>query len=469
MKIAVFVETYTPTMGADHRQVMMIPHNDTVRVFTRLSDGNKGYGNRWDESDIETVVNAMDASESITCIPSGVRLTAKDIEALDLKGYAPVLMTKAVNAHLKALPFNEETDAAERICALYQDVSVQSSSLEDLIIDLRSQAPASPFLPQSAPTQTSTANNLDELPRVALASIPPMDRAKAYISRDIVGIQDLEVYDKARANKFDVLIYGPTGPGKTSSVVAWAASRKLRMATVSGNAALEPSQLIGKYIPDGKGGFVWIDGPVTDVVRNGGVLCLDEVNFISPKIYTVLYSLLDDRRCLILLDHMGETVEAHPDLTIFATMNPNYIGTTPLNFAFRNRYVVQIPWDYDDKVEDKLVKSQALKVLKNQLRAEANKGEFETPISTNMLMEFEKLVKVFSFEFAVENFIAHFELEEQDKVRLVFTTHEYNLKSDFDLVEVLDQDKGEDSEGLGEKIATEAENWLSSNNTPTNP
>jgi hypothetical protein len=91
MKIAVFVETYTPTMGADHRQVMMIPHNDTVRVFTRLSDGNKGYGNRWDESDIETVVNAMDASESITCIPSGVRLTAKDIEALDLKGYAPVL------------------------------------------------------------------------------------------------------------------------------------------------------------------------------------------------------------------------------------------------------------------------------------------------------------------------------------------------------------------------------------------
>jgi hypothetical protein len=115
------------------------------------------------------------------------------------------------------------------------------------------------------------------------------------------------------------------------------------------------------------------------------------------------------------------------------------------------------------------VKSQALKILKNQLRAEANKGEFETPISTNMLMEFEKLVKVFSFEFAVENFIAHFELEEQDKVRLVFTTHEYNLKSDFELVEILDQDKGEDSAGLGEGIIAEVENWLTSNNTPTNP
>ena len=76
---------------------------------------------------------------------------------------------------------------------------------------------------------------------------------------------------------------------------------------------------------------------------------------------------------------------------------------------------------------------------------------------------------MFSFEFAVENFIAHFELEEQDKVRLVFTTHEYNLKSDFELVEILDQDKGEDSAGLGEGIIAEVENWLTSNNTPTNP
>ena len=84
-------------------------------------------------------------------------------------------------------------------------------------------------------------------------------------------------------------------------------------------------------------------------------------------------------------------------------------------------------------------------------------------------MEFETLVKVYSFEFAVENFIAHFELEEQDKVRLVFTTHEYNLKSDFDLVENLEQDKGDDSTGLGENIVTEVENWLTSNNTPTNP
>jgi len=189
--------------------------------------------------------------------------------------------------------------------------------------------------------------------------------------------------------------------------------------------------MTGKYVADGNGSFAWIDGPVTDVVRNGGVLLLDEVNFISPKIYTVLYSLLDGRRSITLLDHHGETIEAHPDLTIFATMNPDYIGTTPLNFAFRNRFDIQIPWDYDDKVESKLVKSKALLVVAKQLRVEANKGQYETPISTNMLQEFVNFVDPLGYEFAVENFIAHFSADEAASVRLVFQTHEYNIKTDF--------------------------------------
>jgi hypothetical protein len=294
--------------------------------------------------------------------------------------------------------------------------------------------------------------------------VPRIELAKRYVHRKVFEVEDFKVFDHARANNINVLIYGPTGPGKTTSVEAWAAERGLRMATVSGNASMEPSQMTGKFVSDGNGSFAWIDGPVTDVVRNGGTLILDEINFISPKIYTVLYSLLDNRRCLILLDHKGETIEAHPDLTIYATMNPSYIGTTPLNFAFRNRFAVQIPWDYDDKVESKLIKSHAILTVAKQLRTEAGKGEFETPISTNMLMEFESFIKMFNYEFAVENFIAHFELDEQDKVRLVFTTHEHNIKEDFGLVEEVVIDQPEDVESA--KVADEAENWLHTN-TPT--
>lgn len=463
-KIAVFVETYTPSMGADHRQMVMVPFNETVRIYSRLSDGGKGTGNRWEETTLEAYVNSLAPTESVTKTPVAVRVTDNDEAALQAKGYPLVLCVKAVNSHAKSPADTGQGSVVERVTDLYNKVLVQDNGLEDMIIDLRSsKSTTAPFLPQQepAPTQTIAAHDEALEPVFQLASVPPMERAKEYVNRDITGLQDFEIYDRARENKLDVLIYGPTGPGKTSSVVAWAAARKLRMATVSGNAALEPSQLIGKYIPDGKGGFMWIDGPVTDVVRNGGVLCLDEVNFISPKIYTVLYSLLDARRALILLDHKGETIEAHKDLTIFATMNPSYIGTTPLNFAFRNRFAIQIPWDYDDKVEAKLVKSQAILTLAKQLRNEAAKGELETPISTNMLMELERFIGIFGHEFAVANFVAHFDDEEQEKVRLVMTTHEHNIRADFETVNV-QLEQAEDSIGFAEKqLVDETEEWIS--------
>jgi nitric oxide reductase NorQ protein len=468
-KIAVFVETYTPSMGADHRQMVMVPFNETVRIYSRLSDGGKGTGNRWEETTLEAYISSLSSTEYVTKTPVAVRVTDNDTAALEAKGYPLVLCVKAVNSHVKSPADTGQTNVVDRVTDLYNKVLVQDSELEDMIIDLRSSKSATtPFLPQQepAPTQTIAAHDEALEPVFQLASVPPMERAKEYVNRDITGLQDFEIYDKARENKLDVLIYGPTGPGKTSSVVAWAAARKLRMATVSGNAALEPSQLIGKYIPDGKGGFMWIDGPVTDVVRNGGVLCLDEVNFISPKIYTVLYSLLDARRALILLDHKGETIEAHKDLTIFATMNPSYIGTTPLNFAFRNRFAIQIPWDYDDKVEAKLVNSQAILTLAKQLRNEAAKGELETPISTNMLMELERFVSIFGHDFAVSNFVAHFDDEEQEKVRLVMTTHEHNIKADFEPVTAVIE-QPEDATGFAEKqLVEETEEWISLLNNP---
>lgn len=440
MNTAVFVETYEPIMGADKRQILMVPHNEEVRIYTRITDGQKGLANKWSEVEFEDL--EVGEMERITKNPVGVRVTDNDYEDIVSKGYSPVLGVKAINAHNKADVFTEDvSDIMGYLNYLLLHVSLQDSVVEDMIIDNRTKSETSPLLQQqNVPTQTSApvAPQQESTYAVALATVPRREVHERYVSRKVFGIQDYEVFDRCRANHIDGLIYGPTGPGKTTSVLAWAASRGLRVATVSGNAALEPSHLVGKYIPDdsGNGRFIWIDGPVTDVVRNGGVLILDEVNFISSKIYTVLYSLLDARRSLILLDHKGETVEAHPDLTIFATMNPSYTGTVPLNFAFRNRFALQLFWDYDDKVESKLIKSEAILTVAKQLRSEAAKGEFETPISTNMLMELEQFIGIFNYEFAIENFIAHFDLEEQDKVRLVFTTHEMNIRQDFEDIKI---------------------------------
>jgi len=457
MAIAVFVETYEPSMGAHKRQVLLVPFQSDVRVYSRQTDGQKGPHNKWLETDIDTLIASIDANESVTREPSGVFVTNADEKAIESQGYSPVLGTKAVQAHLKSPNTNtvNAEDPITVISELYERVGNDDPSLSDYIIDYRrtsapAPAPVVPVVPAApvvvtptpapAPVQvidvtpTSVITESAGVLRPSLASVPPKHLATRYVHRNVSGgVEDFKVFDYARAKHINVLIYGPTGPGKTTAVEAWAAERNLRMATVSGNAALEPSHLFGKFISDGKGGFMWIDGPVTDVVRNGGVLLLDEFNFISPKIYTVIYPLTDARRSITLLDHMGEVIEAHKDLTIFATMNPGYVGTAPINFAMRNRFDIQIPWDYDEKVESKLVKSKALQSMVKQLRDEAAKGSYETPISTNMLIEFSEFVPDLGYEFAVENFIAHFDNDEQASIRLVLQTHEKNLRNDFGL------------------------------------
>lgn len=459
MEIAVFTESYEPTMGAKRRQVLLVPSGGSVRIWSRNTDGVKGPHNKWEETSLNELISEVNDAESLTRTPVAVYVTAADERAINEKGYSPVLGTKACNSHTKAAVYIGTETFAEKLCEIHDQILLGDTTLEQYVIDNRRNAGTTVPLVvpvQAMPTQTIETDTpqLTETKKfaISLATVPRKELAERYIHRKLWGRQDFEVYDHARAHNINVLIYGPTGPGKTSSVEAWAAERGLRMATISGNASMEPSQMTGKFIPDGEGGYAWIDGPVTDVVRNGGVLLLDEVNFINPKIYTNLYSLTDGRRSITLLEHQGETVVAHKDLTIFATMNPEYIGTTPLNFAFRNRFDMQIPWDYDDAVEAKLVDSKSLLVLAKQLRVEAAKGQYETPISTNMLMEFGHFVESLGYEFAAENFIAHFSSEEQPSVRMVFQTHEHNIKLDFGIEVPIETELASD-ESLDERLA----------------
>ena len=460
MDIAIFTESYEPIMGAKRRQVLITPHGDNVRIYSRNTDGTKGPHNKWEEIDLDSLVGQIGAAECLTRTPVGVYVTSADDRAMTDKGYSPVLGTKACQAHTKATVATDPV--LDVIYEIYGQVEQRDNALEDYVIDGRRQ-PGSVVPVVAAPTQTIaqpaaplvTTPTPQAVPTApvyaALASVPRKELAERYVHRQIWSRDDFEIFDYARSNNINVLIYGPTGPGKTTSVEAWAAERQLKLATVSGNATMEPSQMFGKMTQI-DGAWQWIDGPVTDVVRNGGVLLLDEVNFINPKIYTVLYSLMDGRRSITLLDHLGETIQAHKDLTIFATMNPDYIGTTPLNFAFRNRFDIQIPWDYDDKVENKLVDSKSLLALARQLRVEAAKGQYETPISTNMLMEFHQFVDALGYEFAVENFIAHFSADEAASVRLVFQTFEYNIKSDFGIEIPIVVEQQEESKSPEEKL-----------------
>lgn len=280
----------------------------------------------------------------------------------------------------------------------------------------------------------ATRKKASMFPAVVQALIPEDWYFTNYISREVsYGVQEFEAIAAAHELGHNVLISGPTGTGKTSGIYAYAANHKLPIYSVPCNGAADPSVLFGSYIPnENGGGYVWQDGPVTLLARHGGVLLLNEVNFLPAKVAATLYGLLDKRRTLSLVEH-GEVIVANPKLLVAADFNPDYEGTRPLNEAFKNRFAVKMHFDYSDEIESVLVRSDTLREIANQIRLVHREGSIETPPATNMLIEFEQLLMV-SFDFAIDNFCAAFPPEEMAAVKKVFDLNRAGLEADYGVV-----------------------------------
>jgi hypothetical protein len=261
-----------------------------------------------------------------------------------------------------------------------------------------------------------------------MITIPDPKWAKEYINRKFNGVTDHEIYDYALTNSINVLVEGEAGSGKTFSVQSYASARKKRYFNVSNNNGIDPSQLFGRWIPNPQGqGYVWQDGAVTLLVRHGGVLLLNEVNFLPARVSTVLFSLLDYRREIQLLENGGEVIKAHPDLLIVADMNYGYKGTQELNQAFSDRFAIKLEFPYDRAIENKVVKNRALLTLADQLREQYDKEEISQPISTRALVAFVGNMKAFGIDFAITSFINGFTKEERAGVRMACETHKDNI------------------------------------------
>ena len=140
-----------------------------------------------------------------------------------------------------------------------------------------------------------------------------------------------------------VLLFGGTGVGKTSLVLQIAARIGQPVLRVNFNGQVSVSDLVG-CVGLTKEGTVWNDGALTRAMRNGYWLVLDEIDFGSPDILSILYPVLEGSPKLCLKEHDGEVIHAHPGFRVFATGNSiggedsQYCGTQRLNAALLNRF-----------------------------------------------------------------------------------------------------------------------------------
>lgn len=317
--------------------------------------------------------------------------------------------------------------------------------------------------------------------------IPPRSFADSYIQRDLGGgLKDVQMLTRAIQTKKNVLLMGPTGPGKTSLYLATCALNEWPLGTVNLNGQTTAEDLVGQIVPvprdpskmaqlqnvvvkarsllarvkadelaKGKvdrsyvadqdrimplqeavwkaelaleasyhdsAEFEWVDGLLIRMMKGDSrfehtVFLADEVNFAPAKIMALLNGVTDHRRQIAVVQHVGEMVHAHPGFHFGAAMNPAYQGTKSLNEAFKDRFQIQLFFDYEPAVERELVKDPRLVDLAEKLRVMEKKDEIHTPTSTRMMMQFEENRDLFGPEFALESFISRYDESEQMPVK----------------------------------------------------
>jgi len=274
--------------------------------------------------------------------------------------------------------------------------------------------------------------DLDTVPerdraRVA-AMIPDPRIAENYTHRDLWGLVDFAYFDYAIRTKKNIILRGPTGSAKTTVFRAYAAARGLPFCRVNCNGGMDLGTIIGgpTGIDPETGQATWEDGNMTLVARYGGVLLIDEINMAHQRITAGFHELLDvSRRMSVPENHevviagRGGLGEEQP--TLFgAAYNPReagYEGTVRMNAALRNRYPMPITWDYSREVEEQRLDSTRLLDQAWNMRSLEDIG---TPVSTNMLEEFEEHARDLGMDAAIGFFLNHFEDHERGAVSRVF-------------------------------------------------
>jgi MoxR-like ATPase len=314
------------------------------------------------------------------------------------------------------------------------------------------------------------------------AFIPDKFFYKRYIARDLGGgISDIEMLERAVRSGFNSLLMGPTGPGKTSLYLAVCAKNDWPLGTANLNGQTTVEDLVGQIIPvpadpshlqalrelvvrartEAEGirlrgepvdklleakerfwraelsleaatsqgsGLMWVDGLLVRLMKGDPrfehtVFLADEVNFAPAKVMAILNGVTDDRRQIAIVQHQGEIVQAHEGFHFGAAMNPFYEGTRSLNKAFKDRFTVQLVFDYDPVVEAQLINEPRLMEFVKKLRVSYAEGELHTPTSTRAMLQYQKLEQVMGTALARKCFISHYDEDEQEAVKDTMELH----------------------------------------------
>ena len=172
-----------------------------------------------------------------------------------------------------------------------------------------------------------------------------------------------------------VLLVGETGCGKTSIASIAAKILNSVIKTVNCHLNSETSDFLGCLRPTrlyekeaNKVPFEWVDGPLVELMKKGGILLVDEISLADDSVLERMNSVLEPSRTLTLVEGGNQGCDttssnsnrwykiiAHDNFKFIATMNPGGdFGKKELSPALRNRLVeiwCPSPMDKKDDLE----------------------------------------------------------------------------------------------------------------------
>lgn len=217
---------------------------------------------------------------------------------------------------------------------------------------------------------------------------------------------------------FPVFITGPSGNGKSLSIMQAAAHANRAIYRINVTAGTEESDLIGNWSLI-NGNTVWQDGPVTAAMRTGSLLLIDEIDMLNPNKAASLFTVLEGNG--VYIKKTNEFIRPEAGFNVFATANTKgkgsddgrYMGTNILNEAFLERFPIMLEYDYPTKSQETKIVSKALQAhgIEDEdviesftkslvdwasiIRKGFNEGSVEETISTRRLVHIVKAFSIF--------------------------------------------------------------------------
>lgn len=226
----------------------------------------------------------------------------------------------------------------------------------------------------------------------------------------------------------NILLYGPTGCGKSHLCSQLAESLNLSFGFVSCTSGMSEGVLGGRFLPVSAGGkFDYVCSEFVKAFEQGGVFLLDEIDAADPNVLLLINAALANGVISIHNRPKKPHAKKHKDFVCVAAANTlgtnadrMYTARNKLDNSTLDRFMIgKVKLDYDRRVEAALCPDTELLERCWKIRDGINQHRLERAMSTRFIADAYTMKKEFNWSYADldEAFFAGWREDEHNKIR----------------------------------------------------